>query len=274
MILLVDEVSPKRSVASWKDCTVDWSDLVTDAEGVDFLLALSPNATGYDGRNQPLRITPPPKGETMLPWRLTTRHRNSHYIQVPTSNQTLVFARKNNVFIRIMHTCILVWCFKDMCIGCGVLDKFEFGTKDLLSFMQRLHLFILKHGQQSSLSPEGDDFLEDDLLPSGKPPVWMLRSADVGDIEVLEAVKESCVEEGENVMVVSGAEEQSPSPLYWETHGLDGELVAVYSGPTLKKKVSFSQTINSQFPRHIQVVQATRSWAMALLPSWTVSDWN
>ncbi len=79
VILMVDEVLTNKLDKS----TVDWSDLATDTEGVDLLLAVSPHGSSYAEHDEPLRIVPPPRGEKMLPWRLRTRHRNSAFIQVP-----------------------------------------------------------------------------------------------------------------------------------------------------------------------------------------------
>ncbi len=82
----------------------------------------------------------------------------------------------------------------------------------------------MKHGDTASMSPEGDDYLADELLPSGTLPVWVLRSEDVGDIEVLERVKETFVEEDDSVTIVGSDTGFSPTPYYWKkTHGLEGE---------------------------------------------------
>ena len=54
-----------------------------------------------------------------------------------------------------------------------------------------------------------------DQLPSGRMPVWIERSEEVTDVEVLEKVKRDHVKDGERVMVVYEADDETPETREW-----------------------------------------------------------
>ena len=67
--------------------------------------------------------------------------------------------------------------------------------------IQTLTRFIEQHGDKF-ITTETEPLLPSDQLPSGRVPVWIERSEEVTDVEVLEKVKRDHVKEGERIMVV------------------------------------------------------------------------
>ncbi len=169
-ILVVDEVFPQTP----RDLGTDWSGMAADKKNVDVMVALHPH--GFDVHS-PFRVVPPPCTPRTLSRQLKTRHRN--------------------------------------CLHVRLLNDFH-----------------LRHYNPGTLSIEDDEDVGEQMLPRGHLPVWIVRSQvqlerlcctvhsprtlgqgwccffaflsfkDVGDVEVLEKVKEDHVEDGNSVTVV------------------------------------------------------------------------
>ena len=69
------------------------------------------------------------------------------------------------------------------------------------SIQQYLRYRIQHHGQDY-LSPTDDHVLPDDVLPPGPLPLWLERTEEVEDREVLARVKQDIMEEGKKVVLL------------------------------------------------------------------------
>ena len=62
--------------------------------------------------------------------------------------------------------------------------------------------FTIQHGSRGHLSLSNDQELPADMLPRGRVPIWLQRTEEVTDVQILEKVKEYHVHSDETVTVM------------------------------------------------------------------------